>query len=369
MNDSSSMIRFSLPADRSGLVFSSDDALAAGARAAGLRKEGLAELVYYHQKTANPQGRLTQSLKKDYLSTVARNMVFAGSLENLRLLLDGLPVALLKGAYLTTCVYPDPGLRRYGDFDLLIREEDKSEADRRLIQEGYGRMPGSLDDRGSFTSVPYRPASPGPPVHVHWSLFNSSLPKYMSLKTDVRCFLDKARPSPVGYLALCPEHQMIHLCDHAMRHSYDRLILLRDLCEVMEKNKTCIDMDLLAHEAVRVGVAGPVYYAFLVLGKYGLSLCEQQVLDKLRPLNPGWAGRLFERFLLEDRRKPELSSLYYSSIQQGLGKKARFFYRMMIPDRATMSVIQGKNIEQVQFRDFFNRWLRGVKHAQKWLNP
>lgn len=72
-----------------------------------------------------------------YWSTVMDSMVsdVAGQLET-----AGIPYTVLKG-YRLKEIYPVPELRTMGDVDFLIREADRNDADRLLLEAGYEREP------------------------------------------------------------------------------------------------------------------------------------------------------------------------------------------------------------------------------------
>lgn len=67
---------------------------------------------------------------------------------------SGIPVALLKGAYLAHVVYKDPALRPMADTDLLVREEDFELAGHELGNLGFKPAFRLNPDEGRFFRLP-----------------------------------------------------------------------------------------------------------------------------------------------------------------------------------------------------------------------
>ncbi len=50
---------------------------------------------------------------------------------------QGIPYAVMKGAHVRECVYPDPSLRPSSDIDILVSPADRQRAARILLDDGF----------------------------------------------------------------------------------------------------------------------------------------------------------------------------------------------------------------------------------------
>ncbi len=325
-----------------------------------LRREGLAELAYYHHK-GDPAFDL---LKKDYLATAARNLVFDSLFDAMAEVLAPHPFIPLKGVFLSRRVYPDRGLRRYGDWDVLIREEDRGTVDHALVQAGFTRSGTDDSPAGLLPSRLYRKSASLPALHLHWSLFNSSLPKYASNPGAMHRVWELATPGKQGGWEMCREHLLIHLCDHALRHSFARLIWVRDILAVLEQPGAPPDEEKWLEEARALRATGAVYQALRLLQTLlGTHLPGVRV-EAFKPARSNWAARLFERRLLKGCRSSEWSFLYYWSEQESLAQRVRFVFRSLVPTRSTLAHLLDKKPETVRLADYVARWRRGWRQIR-----
>lgn len=149
-----------------------------------------------------------------------------------------LGVIVLKGAALAETVYSRPGLRLFGDIDVLIRSEDAVRAEALLRGLGYVAEPETWADllQGRVCEANFfRPAPQGMVVvELHTDLLNNAF-----LRGPVH--LDQAglwarsclvRLAGAEARVLGPEDQLLHLCLHLAGHYFDAPNSVRDIVQV-----------------------------------------------------------------------------------------------------------------------------------------
>jgi len=232
-------------------------------------------------------------------------------------ILAGIEALPLKGLHLAHRVYPSPSLRDMGDLDLLVRRTQRRDADAVLRRLGY--VP-DLDpepvDGGSLNAVEYW-RDGCLPVHLHWHVLNGSLPNFM-VHVDLDELWREARDG-----ALAPAHQVVTLCEHALKHSYSTLIHLTDI----ELASRGIDWGAVADVARRWGLDRAVLYSLILLRD--LMGVRSPGLDQFPDLRPDWAGRAFLS-LVRRRRWDGLSALGLLSLTE---EKSRFISESFSPPR------------------------------------
>jgi hypothetical protein len=144
---------------------------------------------------------IIENLRLAYYETVARNLKLFNSLSDVLRLINqaGIPVIVLKGAFLAKQVYGDIGLRPMLDADLLFRKQDLGYAQKLLAKAQYS---------------PY-----GTRLHVdyHWIL-DASWEKNGIVMDGI---WQRAQPVEISgrpALALAPEDLILHLTLHTACH-------------------------------------------------------------------------------------------------------------------------------------------------------
>jgi len=168
----------------------------------------------------------------------------------------GIPVIVLKGAYLAVMVYENMSLRPMSDVDLLLRPEDVLRADPILAQAGFQRQELAATLAQGLNEFHYRQRSGQVQLEAHWELYAPDYP----FRFDLEGMWRTAVPVKIAgaeALAFAPEDQLIHLASHAAIHRFEfGLRSLADLAEVVARRR--IDWPLLAEKAGRQSVGRAV---------------------------------------------------------------------------------------------------------------
>lgn len=289
---------------------------------------------------------LLQNLEILYQANTLRNMELYRALYMLlgKLRVQGIPVIVLKGAYLAQHVYQDIALRTMADLDILVPALHIDQVQTILARLGY-----QLDERkdlsGNSYHLAYRSSeNPILAVEVHWDLE----PAHSPFRVDVEDLWQRARPvnvAGVDVLALSPEDLLLHLCLHtAHRHLFGHYSL-RALCDiraVLRHSGHRLDWDLLCLRSRQWGCDHSLYLTLLLARDLFEVDAPIVVFQRLRPhsFDPrlrDWARqRLFA--LVDDKVGPWSDHLGQVIAAPGLEEKLRLLFHLYIlPHSSTYS--------------------------------
>lgn len=147
----------------------------------------------------------------------------------------GLGLIVLKGAALAETLYPRPGLRPFGDLDVLVCSDDAPRVRALLEDLGYIVGPAvwnallcGADTQANFFKHTERGVVV---VELHTDLLSNGFFRgHISLDADG--FWSRARPARLAdtdALVLGPEDQLLHLCLHLAGHYFLAPQSLRDI--------------------------------------------------------------------------------------------------------------------------------------------
>ncbi|HHT9139665.1 MAG TPA: nucleotidyltransferase domain-containing protein [Candidatus Tripitaka californicus] len=328
--------------------------------------EGLSCLLYKYLKDTNGQMPLKdgcrggfeprpykylEELRRGYLSTLIQNKYYFRELVRCLKAID-VPVILLKGAALLPVVYNDLGARSLVDFDILIQHKDLPEVTRCLVEQGYEQCGVSgpcvnrvcFKKRGEYVL----------PIEVHWHIDNATLPNLE--KVSLERMWQTALPVEIeGHpsLIFAPHHQLLHLSVHALRHTYDRLILLYDMHLVIEHYRESLDWERLVKEAREFGLSRPVYYGLYLTRLFLNTNIPEHVMNQLRPLSLGLEERAFVYLVNRGIRRPGLQGLVHFAMCRGELKKMRFLWRIFFPPRDILAEVAAVDGTEVGVAHYF----------------
>ncbi len=302
------------------------------------QNEGFSFLLYKGiiKKGVNVPSFLKEDLKQEYINNWGRNIRILEELAVLLRVFEN-PVIVLKGAALLSSVYEDFGLRMLGDVDILVKPEDVPKIDKVLSQSGY-----QSDHTLNFyrvtnylNSVVYGKNGSPLLLHLHWHLVNNALPNYMyAEKIDMDKLWKEAIPLKIresDALCLAPHHQLLHLSEHAMKHSYNTLIHVWDIHQVINHGKEKLDWEKVCRESGEFQLKSPLFYSLWLSKEYFGTCVPQEILEFLRPRHRGAGEKIFSRLLRQGKRKEKLCWFFYFSNTSTLQKKIKFVFRTIFP--------------------------------------
>ena len=159
---------------------------------------------------------------------------------------------VIKGPVLSARCYGDPGLRQYGDLDLIVRDKDIQRSTELMIGLGY-------EPSVPLTAIQAKKI-PGEYV------FRQSNTKLLVEFHTERTFRYHPRPLPVEKLferqawvnidshkvpALSPEDELILICIHGAKHFWEQLSYIADVAAFVSRQE--LDWERVGSAAEEVG--------------------------------------------------------------------------------------------------------------------
>jgi hypothetical protein len=255
-----------------------------------------------------------------------------------RLRSDGIPVMVLKGAYLAEVVYEDVTLRPMGDVDLMVPRADLPGAHAAALSMGrVGQKPEDAESRLAGSGRPW--LTPVVCIDLCWTF---DVPGGRS-RLDTAGLWDRARPATIAgvdVLALSPEDLLLHLCLHAAhRHGLGfGLLPFCDIAETTRRFRGDIDWVQVVERA-REWEAVRYVGLMLFLARSMLNAgVPDDVLDKLVP------GGIDQRILTVARESVLGQGGYIQRLPffgrlgaKSIGEKARLSWERVFLSREEMA--------------------------------
>ena len=148
----------------------------------------------------------------------------------------GIDVLVTKGPALAVRCYGDPGMREYGDLDLVIREADIRRATQAMLVLGYqSRIPlAAIDAKKMAGEYAFR--KPGTDVLVEFHTEQTF--RYHPRRLQIEKLFQRraliaidARNVPV----LSLEDELVLICVHGAKHFWERLMWIADVAALISR--------------------------------------------------------------------------------------------------------------------------------------
>lgn len=150
----------------------------------------------------------------------------------------GLEALVIKGPVLSARCYGDPGVRHYGDLDLIARDKDILRLTELMIGLGYDpSVPlNAIHAKKAPGEYAFRHQSTKLLVEFHTELTFRYHPRPIPLE---RLFKRQARVKIDGreIPALSPEDELILICIHGAKHFWERLSYIADVAAFVSKQE------------------------------------------------------------------------------------------------------------------------------------
>jgi hypothetical protein len=352
-------------------------------------RHGLSAYLHHRLKALNLTGSIPppteRRLREITLQNASQNIrmyhELGKALKTLRD--DGIPVILLKGAYMAEAVYGSIALRRMGDVDILVKKEDLHKTVKHLFQMGFRVMNEELTgymERIKETRYHILPELKHffDLVHPDWTV---KLDVHVSLTLEDSSFAvdtdglwERAVRSDAGgveALVLSPVDSLLYQCIHASFHHHF-MFGLRPLCDIAETIRRF--QAELNWDNLRLRSRGwkadkcawiTLRFAREILG----TAVPDDVLTALKPKEVdsnmvAWARAQIFKSQSEARSLPDdLIKLWKSS---RLRDKAAAVRKAIFPSRQVMAVMYPASPASlriylyypVRLKDLFVRWGR-----------
>jgi len=247
---------------------------------------GVAPLLYHRLSNAGVKvpDEVFEGLYKAYHNNVFRNIQYYHSLSEVlkQLQRGGIDVIVLKGAYLAKTVYQSQALRAIGDIDLLVKKADLGQAEKILLEMGYGptERPSIKAQCADHHLVPFTKKGAFR-IEIHWTLIKPKEP----FKIMLDSLWEQARPftiKDIQVLSLSPEDLLFHLCIHtAYQNSFFGIRFLCDIHNTIRYHE--IDWDILFHRAHQWKGEKVVYLVLYLARDWLAASVPEKVLEQFKP--------------------------------------------------------------------------------------
>jgi hypothetical protein len=364
------------------------------------RLEGLESFAHLACRDSQAvPGDILAAFRREYHATALANAVASDDLNHVLAEFEahGVPVLVLKGAFLSHAVYRNLALRPMGDIDLLVKPQHVQAAHNILSARFGARTLGPVDisaaakyssflnsfyylpavgaakrwparagpgDRAAGDAAPHNQPAPvrGEPgghaqasvrriasaIHLHWHLVNASYPlDFYGRKVDMERVWHESRSYDAEgqrIPGLAPQHLLIHLCEHALKHSFSELRHLADIAAALVfmtrvtaaqadscRSRLPSGTDALLAEAAAFGLQRAVYYGLSFASQVFELDVPRRLLNALRPLQRFRCELLFERLFARNVRKVGLNWLVYFAMMRSFPERLSFIFRTFWP--------------------------------------
>jgi hypothetical protein len=272
------------------------------------RREGVTGILYKLLRQRDIPESVLESLKNDYQSIAAQNIINLSALEKLEDALSGenIRVMALKGASLLNNVYNDIGMRPMGDIDLMVRPAE---------QERFVSISKKLGYRvDSPLSHFLRKDRIIIDLHIHALNTDRITNRKELFPGGMGPVWANSIPWAEGYQWLRrPDDtdNILLLSQHFMKHSFSRLIWLMDIFRLIENSNSRHRIDL-SNRADYLQQKRSLSYTLYLMDRIfyhksaisSLSRFERGILEmKVKGKSTALTGPLMAMFCIHGFRK------------------------------------------------------------------
>ena len=235
--------------------------------------------------------RITETLKKHYISIVRKNMLMSAELVKLMRFFDSVNIKTLpfKGPALAQIAYGDITLRQFGDLDIFIKRQDFHTIAAEMQKRGYTPLYPIEEYAGDKVLFELNNDCPfydkrSLAVEIHWDFF-----KKLALPTVKLHPWEHTRTVTLNshsFTTLSHETHLLYHSLHGSKHLWERFIWIVDIDRFI-RNVPEIDWDkvlrmseaLGARKMFLLGPALAIHYLGTPLPKQIQHLCKEADLE------------------------------------------------------------------------------------------
>lgn len=203
----------------------------------------LRSLLYWHLSQICPQEvpeSVLSDLRATFQRTATRNLFLTWQLLELldAFKADGIAAIPFKGPVLAASLYNNVALRPFDDLDLFVHRADISRVREILAHRGFQ----PLYDLTALQDANYQDSNcelcfvnerGRVAVDLHWGI----APDYFAVPFEPQDWWDRASNVMLGdreVHSLSPEDLLLYLCVHGTKHTWERLLWLTDVFELIQ---------------------------------------------------------------------------------------------------------------------------------------
>jgi hypothetical protein len=270
----------------------------------------------------------------------------------------GIPFILLKGLYLTDTIYPEKENRQFADYDILILPKDLALCEEAILQADFTKTD-SFYNRLNIRDCAVTGA-PRTYFHTRARYLQIDLhtqvviaPGYRFLASDYIWSSTKTQEiHGFKIQTLSLEATLAHLCWHALKHTFARLIWYRDIWFFYKKH------DFIFNEPLFTNLVSEYRLSRIVATALNLTariFDDEQLAVKAKHF---YLTKLSDSVYFSDvklfypRRDISAKTRIYRdlSLLQGVRDKVRYIFHALLPTPKMIPGFSGKKISRWHLR-------------------
>lgn len=269
--------------------------------------------------------------------------------QQISLILDkievkGVNALLLKGPAIDALIYEEDYLRPRLDLDLAVKKEDFSAFETLLFDLGYSfdneaekhyPIPEYLNSR-LYTHK----QSNLIPVHLHRHIINNL---YLMALGDMDIDMDRVWQEAWPFkkynhiFCLKPEAHLLYICEHALKHDYERSIFSYEIGRLIDFYEDKLDWDKLILLAQEFKLSFAAYYGLFFASRVFSADIPVNILNVFKPERISLGERIFVKCILKRKRISYLSYWVYFAARKGQSEKIKFLLRTFFPPQFSVT--------------------------------
>lgn len=269
----------------------------------------------------------------------------------------GIEHRVLKGPAAAHLDHPDPALRSFGDIDLLVRSSQFDDAADVLRATGFARR--YPQPRPGFDRRFSKGAAFVAPDQFELDLHRTLAMGPFGLTIDLDDLWCEPQTFEIGgrtLFALGPEKRFLHACYHAaLGDVRPRLVALRDLAQILERDSQPVDRDEIRRLANRWR-GDAVLARGVVLATDELELTDEQLSLWARERTQSRADRRALITYLDPELGYAARTMASIRVIEGMRAKASFLWSLAFPERP---YVEGRHPSRRQ------RWRSALREARR----
>lgn len=283
-------------------------------------------------------------LKQAYYSYISQSTDFSRQTDEILSFLEssGLKVLLLKGPGIDSLIYREAVFRPRLDIDFAARSKDMITLHNLLSNHGY-----YLDAKDDDYPIPefvnsclyFKKKQGAVPLHVHRHIINNLYLMIMGdLNIDMQSVWRETEPFKEYKHIFClkPELQFLYMCDHALKHNYERLIFLYEIDRLINYYKDEINWDKLVSLGKELNLAFVLYYGLYFAKEILSTDIPENKLELFKPRKLTLAEKFFIKRTFERKPITYLSYVVYFAAYKGWVNKIKFLFLTIFPPNFTI---------------------------------
>lgn len=317
-------------------------------------RQRVGPLLFHQLKSQKLDGHMPLPIRDEwqalYRTNAIRNLRLYDELGQILKLLQeaGIPVLVLKGAWLAETVYPQPALRFMFDIDLMVSRGDLARTIEKLSEQGYDSyIRSTLEEcfEGSHHWPRLFREGCIAGIEVHWNLTEPG----EAWNIDSAPLWERAKPATLAettVLSLCPEDAVLHLCLHLTHaHLFEKGISpLCDIDRTVRHFENTLDWNALEGRACTWGWERGVHLALYMASVLLKTPVPPQVIQRLEPagFTEDISQAAFQHLLADNRPKEGISHGFTRFYEESSPlKKIRLFFESLFPSPQVLAPVLG----------------------------